>query len=193
MTEYFDGKLLVAPPGMRDWRFQRSVVYLWRHDVSGASGVILNKPLESPRFSEVCQEAEIFNAEGIEPALYYGGPVGGNMVGCLHTLDYRTANTQTAPDEQLGFTLDRQIIKDIAEGHGPDQFIITMGLASWTAGQLENEIAAEAPRQKSESWLVMDLDPNIVWHSHMGQMWNACVNISVAEQSRDYVSRFLKD
>ena len=37
------GKLLVAPPGMSDWRFQKTVVYVWRHDVSGAAGVIINK------------------------------------------------------------------------------------------------------------------------------------------------------
>ena len=39
------GKLLVAPPGMPDWRFQKTVVYMWRHDVSGAAGVIINKPV----------------------------------------------------------------------------------------------------------------------------------------------------
>ena len=37
------GKLLVAPPGMPDWRFQKTVVYIWRHDVSGACGVIMKK------------------------------------------------------------------------------------------------------------------------------------------------------
>ena len=37
------GKLLVAPPGMPDWRFQKTVVYMWRHDVSGAAGVVINK------------------------------------------------------------------------------------------------------------------------------------------------------
>ena len=37
------GKLLIAPPRLPDWRFQKSVVYMWKHDIGGASGVIINK------------------------------------------------------------------------------------------------------------------------------------------------------
>ena len=29
------GKLLIAPPGMPDARFRKTVVFIWRHDVSG--------------------------------------------------------------------------------------------------------------------------------------------------------------
>ena len=37
------GKLLIAPPRLPDWRFQKSVIYMWKHDIGGASGVIINK------------------------------------------------------------------------------------------------------------------------------------------------------
>ena len=37
------GKLLIAPPNMPDPRFRKTVVYIWRHDVSGAAGVVINK------------------------------------------------------------------------------------------------------------------------------------------------------
>ena len=43
MSTYYEGKLLVAPPGMRDWRLKKSVVYLWKHDILGATGIIINK------------------------------------------------------------------------------------------------------------------------------------------------------
>ena len=59
------GQLLVAPPNMPDWRFQNSVVYMWRHDVSGAAGVIVNKQCQHPDFDHVCKEGQIRN---IEPA-----------------------------------------------------------------------------------------------------------------------------
>ena len=42
------GKLLVAPPNMPDWRFQKTVIYMWRHDVSGAAGVVVNKKWTNP-------------------------------------------------------------------------------------------------------------------------------------------------
>ena len=53
------GKLLVAPPKLPDWRFQKSVIYMWKHDVSGASGVIINKKCQHPDFRHVCYEGGI--------------------------------------------------------------------------------------------------------------------------------------
>ena len=48
------GHLLIAPPNMPDWRFKNSVVYMWRHDVSGAAGVIINKKCQNQDFDHVC-------------------------------------------------------------------------------------------------------------------------------------------
>jgi putative transcriptional regulator len=191
MNEYYDGKLLVAPPAMRDWRFKNTVVYVYKHDVSGASGVILNKPLSAPNFQSICKEGNILLGEGIDTPIFYGGPIAMGVVGCLHSLDYTIASTNN--NTELGFTLDKKIISDIARGHGPSQYIVTMGIATWEAGQLETEIEALPPRSKKESWLVMDFDPNIVWNSTTPGMWNACVNIALAEQSKQYVDKFFKN
>lgn len=193
MSEYYDGKLLVAPPMMRDWRFAKTVVYIWRHDVSGASGVILNRPIDSPSFKDVCEQGDIEIGEGISSQIFYGGPVNENMVGCLHSLDYHQPSTAVIEKQNMGFTLDKEVIKDIACGRGPEKYIITMGMAHWDSAQLESEIEAVPPRDQKESWLMMDFDPNIIWHGEHSQMWNACVNISVQEQSRNYVSKFVKD
>ena len=53
--KYLDGKLLVAPPKMTDWRFAKSVVYIWKHDVSGAGGIIVNKKVSAPSFENICR------------------------------------------------------------------------------------------------------------------------------------------
>jgi putative transcriptional regulator len=192
MSTYYEGKLLVAPPSMRDWRFKKSVVYLWKHDIAGATGIIINKQLESPTFRDICEESDIELDEGIDAPIYYGGPINMEIVGCLHTLDYRVDSTNVF-DTELGFTMDRKCITDIAHGRGPAQYIVTMGMASWMSGQLETELEALPPRSRHESWLVMDFDPNIVWHSNQREMWNACVNIAVHEQSLNYVDRFFKN
>ena len=186
------GKFLVAPPTMRDWRFAQTVVYLWKHDLNGASGVIINRPVESSRLIDICRDGNIRVGEGIDSPINYGGPIGENIVGCLHTLDWASPNTNQF-DTELGFTLDRQIIANIAQGRGPAQYIVTMGMATWSAGQLEAEIAAEPPRNKNESWLVMDFDPNVIWHGKIDHMYSSCVSIAVSEQSRNYVSKYLRD
>ena len=83
MNEYVDGKILVAPPKMGDWRFAKTVLYLWKHDVSGAAGVILNKTMTAPTFKRVCTEAKVKRLEEVNPQMYYGGPIMDNLIGVL--------------------------------------------------------------------------------------------------------------
>jgi putative transcriptional regulator len=186
------GKFLVAPPTMRDWRFAQTVVYLWKHDLNGASGVIINRPVESSRLIDICRDGNIRVGEGIDSPIHHGGPIGENIVGCLHTLDYKMGCTNLFGDSQLGFTMERKIIEDIAIGKGPDKYLITVGMCHWGPGQLETEIEANPPRSKKESWLVMDYDPNLVFTEHSETLWNQCVNISVAENSRSYLDKFFQ-
>lgn len=186
---FYEGKLLVAPPTMRDHRFSKSVVYLFKHDSDGASGVVINKPLSAPKFAELCRQAKIKVGEGIDQPVFYGGPVGLQIVGCLHTLDYKAPSTNISKSG-LGFTLDRNIISDIAMGRGPEHHIVTMGMSSWSRGQLETELEAFPPRSKKESWLIMDYDPDMIWHGANKTMWNACVNVAINESSRNFTESF---
>jgi putative transcriptional regulator len=192
MNEYYDGKLLVAPPSMRDPRFANSVIYIWKHDVSGAAGVILNRPLEEPTWHHVCDEAGILCFDDVNPTMFYGGPAMEGIIGCLHTKDYCLKNSNGLYGN-LNFTLDKKIIKDIARGDGPKNYIITMGVSSWEEGQLEEELEALPPRKQSESWLILDYDPNIIWHSGQRGLWNACVNMAVSQHSREFTSKLLRD
>ena len=93
------GKLLVAPPGMPDPRFRKTVVFIWRHDVSGAAGVIINKRCQRPTFAHICREGSIKLKSGVNPPVYYGGPVLNNVVGVLHSTEYRLASTNTLIDD----------------------------------------------------------------------------------------------
>jgi len=186
------GKFLVAPPTMRDWRFARTVIYLWKHDVNGASGVIINRPVESSHLTDICKDGKIPIGEGINAPIHYGGPIGENIVGCLHTLDYKMPCTNVFGNCELGYTLERKIIEDIAMGRGPEKYLITAGMCHWSPGQLETEIEAYPPRSKKESWLVMEYDPNLIFTESTATFWNQAVNISVAENSKNYLDKFFQ-
>jgi putative transcriptional regulator len=192
MSDYFDGRLLVAPPKMRDWRFAKSVVYIWKHDVAGAAGIIINRPLISPTFKTVCEESEITHNPDISPVLYYGGPVMNAMVGMLHTLDY-DIDTTNKVSNGLGFTLDRRAIEDLAQGVAPANFIVTMGMASWDSGQLEQEISAEYPRSEGDSWLVMDYQRELVFHPNVKDIWEMSLNMAVEQSTNRFTSRVFKN
>lgn len=188
MTDYFDGQLLVAPPRMRDYRFAKSVIYVWRHDVSGAAGIILNKPLTAPTFQKVCEEGALERMPGVDPKIHYGGPVMVNMVGVLHTLDFEVKSTNPVRND-LGFTLDRQAVEAIALGHPPANYFVMLGMASWEPGQLEQEIAAELPRRESEAWLLLDYDPVLVFNCEPKDMWDIAVNRAVIQKSQQFTDR----
>ena len=75
------GKFLVAPPNMPDWRFQKTVIYMWKHDLGGASGVIIINKCYHPTFEHFCSEGSLLRKNIINPTIWYGGPVLTNIIG----------------------------------------------------------------------------------------------------------------
>ena len=182
------GKLLIAPPKLQDWRFSKSVIYMWKHDVSGAGGVIINKRIDNPSFHMVCRDGKIAQNPKVNPLMYYGGPVLTNLLGCLHSTDYKIVTTNPEKNS-VGFTLDKKILEDIAQNKGPLNYIITMGMASWMPGQLESEIDGVPPRLPGTSWLTLDYDPQLVFCAKTKDFWEKCVQKSIEEKSKEVVDK----
>ena len=193
------GKLLVAPPSMPDPRFAKTVVYIWRHDVSGAAGVIINKRCEKPTFKHVCEESKLPRKETSNPPVHYGGPILNNIVGVLHSTDFvlPSTNTLTAMgnDGPIGFTLDRKMLEIIAGGKGPLNRLVTLGMANWDTGQLEEEL--EHPRNPAMSWLVLDYDEKIVFgqlaEDKPDEIWEECVSKAVRNKTQEITAKVFKD
>ena len=193
------GKLLVAPPSMPDPRFAKTVVYIWRHDVSGAAGVIINKRCEKPTFKHVCEESKLPRKETANPPVHYGGPVLNNIVGVLHSTDFTLPSTNTLTamgnDGPIGFTLDRQMLEIIAGGKGPLNRLVTLGMANWDTGQLEEEL--EHPRNPAMSWLVLDYDEKIVFgqleEDKPDEIWEECVSKAVKNKTQEITAKVFKD
>ena len=144
MNNYLDGKILIAPPKMQDWRFAKSLVYMWKHDVSGAGGVIINKKVSAPSFDNICAEGKIKRRADVHPQIFYGGPVMTNLVGCLHSLDYKL-NTTNISSATLGFTLDKTIIEDIAKGKGPRKYLLEVHGLSWDYDPMWYKVISTCP------------------------------------------------
>ena len=193
------GKLLVAPPSMPDPRFAKTVVYIWRHDVSGAAGVIINKRCQKPTFKHVCEESKLPRKETANPPVHYGGPVLNNIVGVLHSTDFTLPSTNTLTamgnDGPIGFTLDRQMLEIIAGGKGPLNRLVTLGMANWDTGQLEEEL--EHPRNPAMSWLVLDYDEKIVFgqleEDKPDEIWEECVSKAVKNKTQEITAKVFKD
>ena len=189
------GKLLIAPPGMPDPRFRKTVVYMWRHDVSGAAGVIINKRCQQPTFKHVCHEGGIKKKANVQLPVYYGGPILNNVVGVLHSTEYRLASTNTISTGNIGFTLDSKILEDIAQGGGPLNRIVTLGMANWSASQLEEEL--EHPHSPAMSWLMMDYDEKMVFgqleDTKPEHICEECLKKAVTNKTAEITSKIFKN
>ena len=187
------GKLLVAPPNMPDWRFQKSVVYIWRHDITGAAGVIVNKKCNNPDFKHICQEGKLSRLENINPPIYYGGPILNNLIGVLHSKDFQLGSSNINKLHPLAFTLDRKILEVIAQGGGPKQKLITMGMANWQPRQLDDEIEALPPRKKGLSWLVLPCDEKLIFGPQPVDFWDMCVQRAVENKTKEITDKIFKN
>ena len=186
------GKLLIAPPKLPDWRFQKSVIYMWKHDLGGASGVIINKKCNHPSFEHICSEGSLLRKNNINPTIWYGGPVLTNIIGMLHSLDFQLSSTNVVK-KSLGFTLDRKMLEVIAQGGGPKRYMITMGLANWIPGQLEEEFDAHPPRSPANCWLTLNSSPDLVFGPKPVDFWEQCVSRAVEDRTKALTDKIFKN
>lgn len=137
------GKVLIAMPGMGDPRFERSVVLVCAHTPEGAMGLVLNRPLPEIDFGDLLEQLGI-SVDGAARRIEvrFGGPVEPGRGFVLH----RVPEHGDDPEGRLriggtlAMTTTRDILEDLARGHGPDMAVLALGYAGWGPGQLEAEM-----------------------------------------------------
>ena len=145
-VQHLANQFLIAMPGMVDESFAGSVIYLCDHSSTGAMGLVINKPTDvdlATVFEKVDLKLEI-QTKATEP-VYFGGPVQTDRGFVLHeqkqgehTTHY---NSSLRIPGGLAMTTSKDVLEEVAAGHGPSRFLMTLGYAGWSAGQLEDEIA----------------------------------------------------
>ena len=163
---YLDGQMLVAMPGMRDERFERTVIYVCAHSAEGAMGIVLNKPAADLSFPDLLVQLDIVkDADAIRMPgrlgrmqVLMGGPMETSRGFVLHTPDFFIDQSTLPIDDEVCLTATVDILRAIARGSGPENAILALGYAGWSPGQLESEIQANG-------WLNCPADPGLVFGS----------------------------
>jgi putative transcriptional regulator len=162
---FLHGKLLIAMPGMLDPRFEQSVIFMISHGETGAMGLIVNKPIPQLGFRELMQKMDIpvTAATSSKPVLF-GGPVDTDRGYVLHGMErsHRQSTLDVTSDIRLTPTVD--MLRAIAEGRGPERWLLALGYAGWGPGQIESEIAANG-------WIHCDADPELVFDAADDDKW----------------------
>lgn len=175
-VSYFDQQLLIAMPGMEDPNFDHGVTLMCQHNEEGALGITINRHSELSLMDVLAQLEIACSDERIanQPVLQ-GGPVQQERGFVLHSDDGQDdgqddaqweATTRVAPGIMI--TTSRDILEAIAEDRGPSKYVVALGYAGWSAGQLEEEL-------KSNAWLNANADSAIVFDSPIDDRWARAV------------------
>jgi len=162
LTRHF----LIAMPAMTDPNFARSVTLLCEHSDLGAMGLVINRPVDL-QLKDVLAQVGVDpdQAEGRDAPVFFGGPVQPNRGFVIHEPAGAWDSTLRL-GEDLGITTSRDVLQAIAEQRGPDRFLVTLGYAGWSAGQLEREITENA-------WLHCPADRAILFDTPPERRWQA--------------------
>lgn len=156
VSGYLDRQMLIAMPGMVDGNFARSVTLLCQHNEDGAIGITINR-LSDFSLGEVlsqlhidCKDDAIRNLPVVE-----GGPVAPDRGFVLHT-PLEGFESSLPVGKEIMVTTSRDILAAIANGKGPEKYLVALGYAGWGGGQLEGEM-------RQNAWLSVEADGDIVF------------------------------
>jgi putative transcriptional regulator len=165
-VESLSNHFLIAMPALSDPNFRHTTTFICEHNDEGALGLVINRPID-------LQLGDILDHMGIEAGsreiaalpVHMGGPVQNDRGFVLHEpLGNWEATLKVT--ETTGITSSRDILEAIARGEGPERYFITLGYAGWGAGQLEQELAANA-------WLSGPASTRIVFETPCEDRWEA--------------------
>jgi putative transcriptional regulator len=166
---FLSGKLLLAMPGMSDPRFERAVIAMCVHDENGAVGIGIGHKRAGLRFRALLKQLDIDPGEAPDCAVHHGGPVEPGRGFILHSTDWGgqdSLHVSGAKGPIFAMTGTIDVLRAIAEGRGPSQWIAALGYAGWEEGQLEDEMTRHG-------WFAADGSEAILFETPTDERWAA--------------------
>jgi putative transcriptional regulator len=165
VSSSLQSQFLLSMPQLLDPNFKGTLSYICEHDELGAMAITINRPSEIMLY-ELLEQLDIpVTSENILPKsknneqlIYIGGPVQQDRGFILHT-DKRNWQSTLEINDHMRLTTSKDILEAIAIGDGPTHYIISLGYAGWSEGQLEEELLANA-------WLNCPVDDEILFHTN---------------------------
>jgi putative transcriptional regulator len=167
--------LLLSMPQLNDPNFSRTVVLLCDYTEEGAFGLIVNRRMTEPASSMVRTEPAVKVDPNVR--LWVGGPVDPQRTWLL------MSDAQGPDDEQrqicpgVVLSVSHELTLQLLQAPPRSQARVVVGYASWGPGQLDDEIA-------ESSWLTMDVDPSLIFHTPPDQMWEIALRRLGTEPSK---------
>ncbi len=166
---YLSGQFLLAMPGMADHRFDHAVIAMCAHDEGGALGIGLGATIDGIGFHTLLDQFEIPHGDAPNAPVHYGGPVEPRRGFVLHSHDWQGQDSvDVCGLWVLSSTVD--VLRAIADGRGPERWVVALGYAGWDAGQLEEELREPGCwfTVRGEGEVLYDVSPDDRWQAAFG-------------------------
>jgi putative transcriptional regulator len=145
---------LIAMPVIDRGFFSRSLTYICEHSEDGAMGIVVNQ-LVGVDLSDMFEHLDIEPTACVDRPVLAGGPVATDHGFVLHNGPPEWEGSQAVTAE-ICVTGSRDILQAIAAGQGPQDYLVALGYAGWSPGQLESEMT-------ENSWLTVPADRHILF------------------------------
>lgn len=157
---------LIAMPTLTDPYFKQSVVYLCEHDAEGAMGFIINFPVKLT-VQELLSNVETIKHQPEPPLnspVFLGGPLELERGFVLHSpLDDNSQSTEL--NKQLLLSNSNAVLSTLGTANEPEKYMVTLGYASWSSGQLEQEM-------NDNHWLTIESENDIIFNTPVEKRWS---------------------
>jgi len=157
-------KCLIATPAIKDPIFASSLVYMCEHSENGSMGLVVNHET-SQILDDIFRQLNIeCDNEGIKnQPVYIGGPVQLEQGFVLHSGEGSWQNSVEVSNG-IHLTSSLDILQAIADGQGPEDYLVILGFSGWSSGQLESEL-------QQNSWLTSTCNPDLLFHQKPEDKW----------------------
>jgi len=166
--------LLLSMPQMTDPNFARSVVLLCDYTEQGAFGLVVNRPMSDPAWTIVKTDPAV--TVHPELRLWIGGPVEPQRTWVL-------MSEAQGPDEEqreilpgVLLSVSHELTLEMLQTPPSSKTRVIVGYSAWGPGQLDNELA-------ESSWLMMDVDPALIFSVPAEEMWETAIRRLGADPS----------
>lgn len=169
MSDSLSGQLLIAMPGLKDPRFQKSVILICEFSKSAIMGLILNKELNDLKLNNLLTKINISQIDKLKnDFVYQGGPVHQGQGFILHTNDIIYKTTEKVFNN-ICITTSIEILEDLALNKGPEITKVLLGCSVWDYDQFHREIL-------ENSWLTMNASEELIFlNTSKDHLWKKCL------------------
>ncbi|WP_087142874.1 YqgE/AlgH family protein [Crenothrix polyspora] len=165
---YLNNQFIIAMPALTDPIFFHTVTYMCQHNEDGALGIVINR-LANMKLGEIFKQMNISvtSETAANMPVFTGGPVQQQRGFVLHTNTNSGKWDMTmAVSDAISLTTSRDVIEAIAAGEGPEQYLVALGYAGWSEGQLEKEML-------DNTWLNTPFGKQVLFDTSINMRWSA--------------------